>query len=65
MLQFSSELVDVSHMKDVATDLCFGCGLCLVSAAPGEIEAIVVGISLLFFFIVLIMMVLCIYKEDM
>lgn len=34
------------------------------SAAAGEIEAIVVGISLLFFFIVLIMMLLCIYKED-
>ncbi|TNM92469.1 hypothetical protein fugu_019481 [Takifugu bimaculatus] len=32
--------------------------------AAGEIEAIVVGVSLLFFFIVLIMMLLCIYKED-
>lgn len=37
----------------------------LSSAAAGEIEAIVVGISLLFFFIVLIIMLVCIYKEDM
>lgn len=32
--------------------------------AQGEIEGIVVGVSLGFLFIVLMMMLLCIYKED-
>ena len=37
----------------------------VASAAPGQMEAIVVGTCILFFFLVLMAALLCIYKEDM
>lgn len=36
----------------------------LCPTAPGEIEGIVIGVSLGFLFIVLMMVLFCIYKDD-